>query len=520
VVAIQGGIGIGLVLAALLCPILTVIILAWFRAAVRRSMKARVGVAATSPPPPSRSNAPGSAWLKVCPAGQPPARGPLVDLAHARVRRTTAWYVAAGLVFALVAALVQEGWGGHPSRIAGPMFGYVWPLVLTVVFVAGLSRRRTLLLLAGYALVGLLISRGSPVGVLSLAVLWGVNALVPTLFILAVAARPLRAVGPFLAPSVVAAGVAMAAGGGLAGWLADAGLNPIAALVLAVMVIGLGGGLGLLTIPLVARRYRRKAASDQSLLVDQWWLLFSVVHTALSLDRGPIAVAMLLPYVGYRVVVGIGRRRAGREAARYRPVQLLLLRVFGDRGRSQWLMRDLGVHWRHIGSIEMIAGPDLISENMEPHEFLDFLLRRLSRRFIITPDDLRHRLAAMDLRPDADGRFRVNEFYCHDDTWQPTLNALVGVADIILVDLRGLARARQGVVYEINQLASLGLLGRVVALVDHTTDLPFLQETLDLAGAPGLRTVEVAGRRAAPGELLAHLEWVMSHPTHRVPAAE
>src|SRR4029079_4242305 len=102
-------------------------------------------------------------------------------------------------------------------------FGYVWPLVLTVVFVAGLSRRRTLLLLAGYALVRLLISRGSTVGVFSVAVLWGVNALVPTLFILAVAARPLRAVGPFLAPSVVAAGVAMAVGGGLAGWLADTG---------------------------------------------------------------------------------------------------------------------------------------------------------------------------------------------------------------------------------------------------------------------------------------------------------
>ena len=521
-VAVQGGVGIGLVLAALLCPVLTVLILVRFRAAVRRSMQARVGAVASPPPALSRPNAPGSAWLQVYPAGRPPARGPLAVLAQSRVRQTIAWYVAAGLAAALVAALVQnlllEDWG-EPLPIAVSAFAHIWPLVLTVAFVAGLSRRQVLLLLAGYALVGLLISGGTAIGALAVAIGWGVNALVPTLFILAVAARPLRAVGPFLAPSAVAAGVALAVGGGLASWLADAGLNPVVALLLAVTAIGLGGGLGLLAIPLVARRYRLKAASDQSLLVDQWWLLFSVVHTALALSRGPVAAAMLLPYVGYRVVVGIGRRRAGRDAARYRPVQLLLLRVFGDRGRSQWLMRDLGIHWRHIGSIEMIAGPDLVSENLEPHEFLDFLLRRLSRQFITTPDDLRYRLAAMDLRPDADGRFRVNEFCCHDDTWQPTLNALVGVADVILVDLRGLARARQGVVYEIKQLAGLGLLGRVVALVDHTTDLPFLQETLDLAGASGLRTVEVVGRRTAPGELLAHLEWAMPPPAYRAPAA-
>ena len=143
----------------------------------------------------------------------------------------------------------------------------------------------------------------------------------------------------------------------------------------------------------------------------------------------------------------------------------------------------------------------------------------MSRQFITTPEDLRNRLAALDLRPDADGRFRVNEFCCHDDTWRPTLSALIGAADVILVDLRGLARVRKGVVYEIKQLAALGLLGRAVALVDHTTDVPFLQETLDLAGAPGLRTVEVVGRRTAPGELLAHLEWAVPRPAYRAPAA-
>jgi len=183
-------------------------------------------------------------------------------------------------------------------------------------------------------------------------------------------------------------------------------------------------------------------------------------------------------------------------------------------------VRDLGVHWRHVGSIEMIAGPDLVSENLEPHEFLDYLRRRLARRFIGTPDDLRRRLAEVDLRPDADGRFRVTEFCCHDDTWRPVLDAVVGGVDVVLVDLRGLARERVGVVYEIEQLTARGLLDRVVALVDRTTDLRFLRETLDGAGAPGLRAVEVVGGRPASGELLAHLESALPRPARRAPAAD
>ena len=46
-----------------------------------------------------------------------------------------------------------------------------------------------------------------------------------------------------------------------------------------------------------------------------------------------------------------------------------------------------------------------------------------------------------------------------------------------------------------------------------------LQETLNLAGAPGLRTVEVVGQRTAPDELLAHLEWAVQRPAYRAPTA-
>jgi hypothetical protein len=47
------------------------------------------------------------------------------------------------------------------------------------------------------------------------------------------------------------------------------------------------------------------------------------------------------------------------------------------------------------------------------------------------------RLASLDLEPDADGRYRINEMMCTDDTWRPTVEGLIGSVDVIMIDLRG-----------------------------------------------------------------------------------
>ena len=122
------------------------------------------------------------------------------------------------------------------------------------------------------------------------------------------------------------------------------------------------------------------------------------------------------------------------------PARLLLLRMFGDRDRSSRLLRDLTVHWRWVGSVDLITGTDLATELLEPHEFLDYLRGRLRRHFVRGPDDLTRRLDELDLRPDLDGRYRVNELLCHEDTWRPALEALVHEVDAVLIDLRGLTR--------------------------------------------------------------------------------
>ena len=80
------------------------------------------------------------------------------------------------------------------------------------------------------------------------------------------------------------------------------------------------------------------------------------------------------------------------------------------------------------------------------------------------------RLAGFDLERDADGRFRVNECYCHDTTWQDALHALVLRSDVVLMDLRSFQAHNAGCRYELGTLAQTPRALRVIVLTDGQTD--------------------------------------------------
>jgi len=92
--------------------------------------------------------------------------------------------------------------------------------------------------------------------------------------------------------------------------------------------------------------------------------------------------------------------------------------------------------------------------------------------------DLARRHAARALGPDPDGRHRVNEFFCHDDTWRPTMLRLARAADAVLMDLRGFSPQNEGCRYELQQLLDHVALERVVVLVGRDTERVFLERTL------------------------------------------
>jgi hypothetical protein len=70
----------------------------------------------------------------------------------------------------------------------------------------------------------------------------------------------------------------------------------------------------------------------------------------------------------------------------------------------------------------------LALRNIDPGEFYEFLTGKLTREFVQDAADLDQRLARRDDRQDPDGRFRVNQFFCHRNTWKPTLDSSLPAA--------------------------------------------------------------------------------------------
>jgi hypothetical protein len=183
-----------------------------------------------------------------------------------------------------------------------------------------------------------------------------------------------------------------------------------------------------------------------------------------------------------------------------------VLRVF-QQDRQVGLLFDRVVErWRPSGNTVLIAGTDLLSRTLDPDDLFTFLDGRLASRFIANEAQLAQRIAELDRSADPDGRYRVNECYCFDSTWQAALAALVGESDVVLMDLRGFRENNLGCRYELGVLAGANHLCRVVLLHDRTTARSVAEA--DLAGArPGRFVWVEAGRMnsAKSDEILASL---------------
>jgi hypothetical protein len=233
----------------------------------------------------------------------------------------------------------------------------------------------------------------------------------------------------------------------------------------------------------LAGRYRIRRASDQMLTIDVLVLIFAapmfLLYFSLDWSDWPIAVCALAGFAGYKLVTGWGLRHRRRTAPPPAPRTLLLLRVFGFDRRTQRLLEDLGQRWRYLGPIHLIGGSDLAYATLEPHEFFEFLNGRLSRAFIKSEEDLESRLAEDTATPDPDGLFRVDDFFCHEDSWRMTVSRLAREAAAVLMDLRGFTPANRGCIFEIEELVAAVPVDRIVLLVDPSTDVPFLEQTLE-----------------------------------------
>jgi hypothetical protein len=336
-------------------------------------------------------------------------------------------YVAAGMAYGLVAAIVwlqagQIEFGTRRLAILAALFA--WPAVATVLAVLAASRRIGALVWGSYGLVVLPLLVSSGIGATSILTLIMLIVALPTVMVLALSGRNLRVVGPFVAIPVLLACASL----WIWAWLALPRLRASA--------IGALAGASVIVPVLVvmstavaylwwsARQYARKRVSDQMLLARQWLFVVTFFGSLLLLSAGLMsALAFWFTYLAFRLVMAAGLRLRRRSVGEV-PVRLLLLRGFAVQRRSERLLRRLGASWRHLGPVQMITGPDLTTATLEPREFLDSLRGRLNRQFVASPDDLRRHLAQLDLNPDPDGRYRVDQLFCQDGTWRQSLQEL------------------------------------------------------------------------------------------------
>jgi hypothetical protein len=270
--------------------------------------------------------------------------------------------------------------------------------------------------------------------------------------------------------------------------LADASLAIGLSATSAVVVLHLLGFavfavVGWLILSALRRLYIAKSISEQSLTIDAIWLLFGIVNSiGLVFEGRWWILSGLFAFTLYKLTAIAAFRALGlAQRARSNGPRLLLLRVFALGKRSEALFDSLGKSWRTVGSMQMIAGPDLATTAIEPHEFIDFVGGRLARRFIDTGRTLDLRMSQMDLAADREGQYRVTEFFCHDDTWKMTLARLADESDAVLMDMRGFSPAHAGCIFEIHEIFNVVPLPQVVFAIDQGTDQTFLRQTMQHA---------------------------------------
>jgi hypothetical protein len=191
----------------------------------------------------------------------------------------------------------------------------------------------------------------------------------------------------------------------------------------------------------------------------------------------------VLAFVAYKIVLHQGLARLGRSTPPGTGRSLLLLRVFGHAGRARALADEVGQAWRHAGPINMICGTDLATALLDPDELMAFWSGKLRQGFVASPADLQNRLLHLDETRDPDGRHRVNEFFCHDNTWRATVRALAQRSAVVLMDLRGFGKDNRGCDFELAMLLGEVPLVRVVLLVDGSTRRADLDAVLRAAWA-------------------------------------
>jgi hypothetical protein len=433
-------------------------------------------------------------------------------------RVAAACSAAAGLAYALVLAfayVLAFPAARTPMRFALTLWVALWPVVVAVAFTAPRFARWALIgttvyfIPFGLGTLALLVFPEPPPPSAEAALLaifntvtphrmiflWVVFAGVPTGVLLLFLNPKFRAVSPLLLAFSI-----MSVLGFFAFWI-GVYTQPIKGFAFSVAeVIGSRWGIWVflaalavtgvaaavlgawLALSWVKRAYLAKVISDRSLTLDAFWIFFAICYAMQWTVQGaPWLLTGVLAFVAYRITLAAAQSLARRCSPPLAPCGLIFLRVFSLGPKSNALFDTLAKYWRRIGSMQLITGPDIAHSTVQPHQLLDFLTGRLDRHFINDTRSLETRLDLIDRDPDRDGWYRINNFFCRNETWKAVLAQLVRQGDVVLMDLRSFSARNAGSEHELRHLIEFVPLVRCVFIVDRTTDIAYLRSVLDEA---------------------------------------
>ena len=507
---LPGKIAFLLILATFLSVVGALIVANRYRAAMQRLMKTGQNSTSTATVALPATRLPAAADL-------PPTPVSLADNRRAQ-RQLIAAFVILTLLMALTRTLQMQIMANGPitwKTVLALGAAYAWPVVPVIAVIDRWRRRRLVgtLLLWFVAAVALLTWRTNENVSFAQVLFWmsldiGLPLVVVTAICLGGATR---AVGPWLAPIFIVLCWASQAGVDLLSELVDR-QSPVLYWLIGWLPATAAIALFAIAPWLVAwwpakvlgrwlaAAYARRQISELFYLFTAVWVI-SLTGPALGAiaDLGWGALIGFLPLLWIPLGARIMQATTGKRSPG-RPPMLLVLRVFRQDANVQDLFDRVIDRWRLTGNTVLIAGTDLVDRTIDPDDIFIFIDGRLGQRFIRSSADVPRRLAEFELQSDVEGRYRVNECYCHDTTWQDALAELVRASDVVLMDLRNFVAQNAGCLHELRVLATTPGLARIVVLINEKTRLPDAQAAIAeaTADAPNGRFVWLEQQGARP----------------------
>ncbi|HEX7809921.1 MAG TPA: hypothetical protein VF608_14390, partial [Thermoanaerobaculia bacterium] len=353
----------------------------------------------------------------------------LASLRRSRVQAALVSLLAGSVAAAIFAyGFLSEEGGGTMTQFVVVFTAYLWPVAITVFAVAARTR---IVRVIGLIVCALLIV-GVTAGVSGSVVLFGLSAF-PTLAVLLILWLS-RALAPLVAlfGAIAVMGLVLATS-------VFGRSNPSLACSIAILVVVAGVACAWVFVALLVGAFERKWFGDLSFELGFLWATFAIWY---MLVRGSTATWWygLVALAAYTAITQIAWRVLRLGTSVNAGANLLVLRVFDSKARGRRVFAALGRMWDPVGPLHLIAGTDSAAANLDLAEAWRFLRMKIKSLYVRSKDDLDQRMAALDVKPDADGRYRTNDFFCYAHTWKPTFTRLLDRSYAVLVDLGGFTK--------------------------------------------------------------------------------